>query len=226
MKLPKHSRNLTIPFLHAKLVCSAVKLRIFIPLILLMIAAQAAPPVAITSPRAGDIVRGQVIITGTTDIPNFLSAQLDFAYASDQAGNWFTLQTFSQPALDSALHTWDTTLITDGSYILRLQVFLTDGTTQEVTVPITIQNDSTPPTPTALPPTSTPESIFSGQIPTPFLLAASPTPTDVPRPTPTALPMNPISLNQTEIYASLARGALVILGLFAFAGIILRFRRT
>jgi hypothetical protein len=38
--------------------------------------------------------------------------------------------------------------------------------------------------------------------------------------------MNPVSLNQAEIYTSLGRGALVIIGLFAFAGIILRLRRS
>jgi hypothetical protein len=62
-------------------------------------------------------------------------------------------------------------------------------------------------------------------VPTPFLLAASPTPTEVPRPTPTALPANPASLRQEAIYASLQRGALAILGLFALTGLILRIRR-
>jgi len=195
------------------------------PLVLLSIAAQGVSPVAITSPRADDVLRGSIAITGTTDVPDFLSAQLDFKYASDSTENWFTLQTSSQPTLDSTLSTWDTTSITDGNYILRLQVFLTDGTSQEVTVPISILNDSTIPTPTVTP-TSTPETIFLGQVPTPFLLAASPTPTDVPRPTPTPLPVNPISLNQSKIYASLTRGALVVIGLFVFAGIILRFRRA
>src|SRR5574342_165411 len=108
-----------------------MKLRFLIPLVLLLVAAQGTPPVAIISPRPGDILRGQVTITGTMDIPSFLSAQLDFAYASGPAGNWFTLQTFSQPAADSALFVWDTSSITDGAYILRLQVFLSDGTSQE-----------------------------------------------------------------------------------------------
>ncbi|HEX9388756.1 MAG TPA: hypothetical protein VF918_20690, partial [Anaerolineales bacterium] len=93
---------------------------------------------------------------------------------------------------------------------------------QEVTVPIKIGNDALP-TPTLVP-TSTPEP-DTVLIPTPFLLAASPTPTDVPRSTPTALPPNPGSLGQNQIYASLGRGALVILGLFALAGIIIRVRR-
>jgi hypothetical protein len=123
---------------------------------------------------------------------------------------------------DSPLYTWDTTNITDGDYILRLQVFTGDGSSQEVTVPVTIQNDAVPrPTPE---PTSTPEEVQI-LIPTPFLLAASPTPTDVPRPTPTPLPANPVSLEPNSIFLSLGRGALVILGMFALAGLILRIRR-
>ena len=43
-------------------------------------------------------------------------------------------------------------------------------------------------------------------------------------PTPTALPTNPVSIGQNQIYLSLGRGALVILGLFALAGLILRVR--
>jgi hypothetical protein len=197
------------------------KLLFLLPFLLLSIAAQ-DPTVAITSPAPKEAVRGPVNIIGSTDVPNFVSAQLDFAYASDPAGTWFPLQTLSQPVFDSPLYTWDTTSITDGDYILRLRVFISDGTVQEVTVPITLLNDSAP-TPT-LEPASTPGSV-SAQIPTPFLLAASPTPTDLPRPTPSPMPTNPAALDQNEIYTSLGRGALVILGLFAFAGLSLRLRR-
>lgn len=197
-------------------------LLVFLPFLFFLLAAQDAPPVAITSPAPGDVLRGQVNVLGSTNAPNFVSAQLDFAYASDSAETWFPLQVLSQPVFDSPLFTWDTTAITDGEYILRLRVFISDGTVQEVKIPVSIRNDTLP-TPTFVP-TSTPEQV-DVQIPTPFLLAASPTPTDVPRPTPTALPANPASLDQTSIYASLGRGALVILGVFAFAGLILRFRR-
>ena len=202
-----------------------MRLRLLLPLVLLLIAAQTAPPLAITAPLAGDVLRGEITITGTTDIENFLSAQLDFTYAANQTGNWFTLQTVSQPVLSSALAIWNTASISDGDYILRLRVNLTDGTFQEVTVPVKVQNDTPISTPTLEPETATPDSI-TVQIPTPFLLAASPTPTEVPRPTPSALPTNPVSLNQNEIYASLGRGALVIIGLFIFAGLIIRVRRS
>jgi len=85
----------------------------------------------------------QVTITGTTDHCNFLSAQLDFSYARTtksrcsfgsrklvHAPNLFSA------VLNAALAFWDTTAISDGDYILRLRVNLSDGTSQEVTVPI------------------------------------------------------------------------------------------
>jgi hypothetical protein len=199
-----------------------MKLRLLLPLFLLMVAAQTAPPIAITSPAAEEVLRGQVTVTGTLDVNSFASAQLDFAYASNPTDTWFTLQTFSQPMIDEALTVWDTTSITDGDYVLRLRVSFEDGTFQEVTVPVRVGNDALP-TPT-LEPTATPEGV-GVLVPTPFLLAASPTPTDVPRPTPTPLPANPASLRHEEIYASLKRGALVILGLFVLAGLVIRIRR-
>lgn len=205
-----------------------MKIWLFPPFALFLLTAhwrQDATAVAILSPRPGDIVRGEISIIGSTDLPNFVSAQLDFKYASDPAGTWFFLQNLPQPARETPLYLWNTTSITDGEYILRLRVTLTDGTTQEVTVPITIQNDAPISTPTVAP-TSTPVYSFGVQIPTPFLLAASPTPTEVPRPTPTPLPANPAALTQLEITASLSRGAFVIAGLFVFAGLLLRFRRT
>lgn len=199
------------------------KILAFLPILSFLLAAQDAAPIAITSPAPGEAVRGQLNIIGSTNAPDFVSAQLDFSYASAEAGTWFPLQALSQSVFDSPLYTWDTTMITDGDYILRLRVFLADGSFQEVTVPITLQNDVAPATPTPMP-TSTPDPLTL-LMPTPFLLAASPTPTDLPRPTPTALPENPVSLNDNEIYASLGRGALVILGLFALAGLIVRIRR-
>jgi hypothetical protein len=200
-----------------------MKTRLFLPFVLFLLAAQDSPPVAITSPASGEILRGEITIIGSTDIPNFASAQLDFKYASDDGDSWFPLAALSQPVLDSPLYLWNTASITDGDYILRLRVTLTDGTFQEVTVPITIQNDAPILTPTPAV-TSTPASI-GVQIPTAFLLAASPTPTEVPRPTPTPLPPNPASLTQSTILTSLGRGAIVIIGLFIFSFILLRLRQ-
>ncbi len=200
------------------------KILIVLPALFFLLAAQDSASVAITSPAPGDVLRSQVNIIGSTSAPDFVSAQLDFSYASDTTATWFPLQALSQPVFDSPLFTWDTTTITDGDYILRLRVFVTDGTSQEVTVPVTLQNDTLPTTPAIPVPTATPEGV-TVLIPTPFLLAASPTPTDVPRSTPTPLPANPASLDSNTILVSLGRGALVILGAFALAGLIVRIRR-
>lgn len=198
------------------------KLIVLLPFLFFLLAAQDSPPVAISSPVAGEVLRGQVNIIGSTNTSDFISAQLDFAYASDTTGTWFPLQTLSQSMFDSPLFSWDTTAISDGDYVLRLRVFVADGSFQEVTVPVTVQNDVLPtPIPTLTP---TPEEVTI-LVPTPFLLAASPTPTDLPRPTPTSLPTNPVSLDVTTIYLSLGRGALVILGMFALAGLVFRIRR-
>ena len=114
-----------------------------------VVMAQGITSPVITAPTAGQILRGQVSITGTTDIPNFASAELDFAYASDFTGKWFLIQTFSQPVANSAIATWDTTSISDGDYVLRLRVTLQDGSSQDATVKVKAQNQT--PLPTATP---------------------------------------------------------------------------
>ena len=200
-----------------------MKLRLIALLVLILVAAQVSPPVAITSPAPDEVLRGPVTIKGKVDVPSFVSAQLDFAYASNPTNTWFTIQAFSQPPVDSTLATWDTTSITDGDYILRLRVNLEDSTSQDVTVPVKIGNDAVPTPTLALTATPQPAAVL---IPTPFLLAASPTPTEVPRPTPTALPTNPVALGQNQIYASLGRGAMVILGLFALPELLSAFAVT
>ena len=200
-----------------------MKIHLLQLLTLLLLAAQDVPPIAISSPVSGDVIHGEVMVIGTTDMLGLVSAQLDFSYASNPTDTWFALQSSTQPATDSPLATWDTALITDGDYILRLRVFVQDGTFQEIMVPVKIQNDTPILTPTPVV-TPTPDKLDVG-LPTPFLVASSPTPTLTPRPTPTPLPTNAVSMNQVAIYTSLGRGALVIIGLFAFVGLILRFRR-
>ncbi|HLF74922.1 MAG TPA: hypothetical protein VI524_11280 [Anaerolineales bacterium] len=200
-----------------------MNIRLLPLIVLLLIAAQDSSPVAITGPAAGDVLRGEVTVIGRTDVPGFVFARLDFGYAPNPTDTWFNIRTFSEPAAESTLAVWDTAPITDGEYALRLRVTLEDGTFQEVIVPVKIMNDAPLPTPTVIAPTATPETAV--QVPTPFLLAASPTPTDLPRPTPTMLATNPASLGQNQIYLSFGRGALVILGLFSLAGLILRIRR-
>ncbi|HUI89823.1 MAG TPA: hypothetical protein VLX61_13985 [Anaerolineales bacterium] len=202
-----------------------------------VVLAQGATSPVITAPTAGQILRGQVSVTGTTDIANFASAELDFAYASDSTGTWFLLQTFSQPVANATLATWETTSIGDGDYILRLRVRLEDGSFQDATVRIRVQNE----TPLPLPPatltptmaqataTGAPEVISQPltMTPIPTMVVASSTVTAAPLFfTPTALPPNPIQVQTNEIYADVQRGGLIIIVLFVFFGILIRLRRS
>ena len=109
-------------------------------------------PIAIITPQSGETLRGQVNITGSINVTNFVSAELAFTYTSDPTGTWFTIQTFPAPVLDSALANWDTTMLTDGDYTLRLRVNLQDGSFQEVLVTdLKLRNDIPLPTETSTP---------------------------------------------------------------------------
>ena len=107
-----------------------MKIRLFLPFLVFLIAAQDTPLVAITAPTPDELLRGQATITGAINFPSFLSAQLEFAYASNPTNTWFPIQTFSAPLNDPTLAVWDTTLITDGDYVLRLRVNFEDVTSQ------------------------------------------------------------------------------------------------
>jgi len=144
------------------------------------------------------------------------------------------LQTFTQPVQASALASWDTSLVTDGDYILRLRVFSQDGTSQDFTVTdLHVRNAVVPPTVT---PTQVP-AVISTIPPTdealflqPTIAAPLPTAKPVTVPSsgsqPTPLPANPAAITTESIYFYLARGALLALILFIVLGIFLRLRRN
>ncbi|NOT06339.1 MAG: hypothetical protein HOP27_17240 [Anaerolineales bacterium] len=179
---------------------------------------------SISSPQTGQILRGQVEITGNLDIPNFSSAELAFGYsATNPASNWFTIQTFPQPVKGPAIAVWDTSRLTDGDYILRLRVFFQDGTSQDVLVSdLKIRNDVPLPTNT---PTATPTA-------TPLITTPLPTSTRLPDattltfPSPMPLPSNPASLTVPSLYSTFGRGALIVFVLFGIFSLLLRLRRN
>jgi len=184
--------------------------------------------ILIISPQPGDVLRGQVEIVGSMDIPNFSSAELAFSYASNPADNWFTIQTFPQPVQNSTLAIWDTTVLTDGDYILYLRVFLQDGSSQDVIIPdLKIGNDSPLPTlsPTATETAADPAGFITiNPLPAATLKPAVPALPTFPPPTP--LPANPAAVTSSSIQANFARGGLITLVLFAFFTLILRLRKN
>jgi hypothetical protein len=191
-------------------------------LIVSSVGAQGVTSPVISSPTTGQALQGQVAITGTTDIPNFSSAELDFSYTTDVTNTRFTIQSMTQPIENNLLTSWDTTTISDGDYILLLRVYLTDGTFQDVSVKVQIRNYSALPSPI---PTIT-ATLPAIQVPTPMLIIPSSTPTSAPLPTPTFLPTNPAVPNANEVYSGFWRGALIVLLIFIAFGLAIRLRRS
>lgn len=182
------------------------------------------PGVTLTSPQPGAELRGQVEIFGAMDVPNFSSAELSFSFASsDSADSWFLIQTFPQPKTDSPIAIWDTTAVTDGDYVLHLRVFMQDGSSQDASITdLKIRNDVALSTVT---PTEVLE-ISTSLIPveeTPVIIQPTQTLLFI---QPTALPMNPASLNRDEITSTFIRGALITLLFFGLIWFVLRLRKN
>jgi hypothetical protein len=174
---------------------------------------QTGDPV-IAVPRPGDVLQGVVTIAGSSDVTGFASAEVAFGYADDPTGTWFLIATSSQPVSNDTLVAWDTTVITDGDYVLRLRVYLTDGSFRETLVSGLRVRNYTPvetPTPTIPAPEATP-------LPTI-------TPTATPFPTPTALPRNPATLAPMDVSASILYGGLAAILIFVIIGIYLWLQR-
>ena len=95
---------------------------VYSPLPILAASAQAAQVARISAPVPDQAVQGTVIITGTADAPDFASADLSFAYASDTSSAWFTIRVIDRPIQESELASWDTSLVSDGEYFLRLVI--------------------------------------------------------------------------------------------------------
>jgi hypothetical protein len=177
----------------------------------------APPSLEILSPLAGQALQGSLAIRGTTDIPGFQSAELNFRYSHDLTRTWFLIQTMDEPVLQGSLAQWDTTTITDGNYDLRLLVSIADGSQKEIIVMGLRVRNYTPietNTPTPVTPTATQQP---GDTPIPTD-TPTPTATDIP-PTPTGLPQNPAQVNPADLAISLGKGVLVVVGLFALVGI-------
>ena len=76
----------------------------------------------ITSPRPGEALQGVIAVQGSTDVLDFESAELSFAYQDGGEETWFLIANLKNPVEDQRLAEWDTTTIADGTYQLRLRV--------------------------------------------------------------------------------------------------------
>lgn len=84
--------------------------------------------IMITSPKPGDVIRGEVTLTGTADIPKIGYYKYEFSPRGTE--NWSTIKAAHQVVQDGELGSWDTSGLVSGDYLLRLVV--TDNQGQEL----------------------------------------------------------------------------------------------
>jgi len=168
----------------------------------------------ITSPRAGEALQGVVAVHGSTDVLDFESAELSFAYQDGGEETWFLIANLNKPVENKRLAEWDTTTIADGSYQLRLRVMLSDGNDLETIIPdLRVRNYSTVET-------STPQASVSQPTVAPLPTAD----VETAMPTLTTYPENPAAVTEEDILASVKWGAILAVASFVIFGMILGLR--
>lgn len=105
------------------------------------------PPAVISSPVFGQVVSGQVTITGTAADPRFQDYRVEVRPAAGSAP-WtgpgiVTLASATNPVENGVLATWNTENVPEGPYDVRLVV--TDSIGLIGQVPITVRVDNLPP---------------------------------------------------------------------------------
>ncbi len=74
----------------------------------------------ITSPKAGDEIKGSITLTGDANIPNFGFYKYEFAPLGSDS--WSAVEASRKPVINGNLGNWDTSAILQGDYQLRLVV--------------------------------------------------------------------------------------------------------
>ena len=118
--------------------------------------------IGIQSPLPGNVVAGSVPIFGSALHTQFLQYQLDFSGVPNPQEVWIPIAIAQTPVLNGILGFWNTTLIPDGLYQVRLSVVLRDGITLSTFVGnIRVQNRIATPVPTSTPITPPPLAAFT-----------------------------------------------------------------
>lgn len=174
--------------------------------------------IIVLSPVPGQALQGNILITAEINLEEILSAELSFAYADDPRDTWFLIKEIREPSVDGLNVEWDTTILTDGEYTLRVTVITDQDQFTGIVPGIRVRNYSMIETSTPVP-TSTPAPADT------LMPAATSTSTITPLPfTPTPLPPNPAQLNIREIGISIGRGVLVAFVVLALFGLYLYIR--
>ena len=163
-----------------------------------------ANSVEILSPLPGEAVQGLAQITGTVDVENFESYLLEFTFGDTSGQTWFPVFQSTAQVVDGLLGEWDTSVLADRVYNLRLTVNRTNSEPLVLMVEgLRVRNYS--PIETSTP---QPTAAVQAATPTP-LVETTPTATPVPERTPTPLPENSASVGLERVESALLNGAIV-----------------
>lgn len=166
---------------------------------------------AVLSPLPGQALQGSVPISVNTNIEGFISVEIEFSYFNNPTDTWFFIHQSDQPLSNEIITTWDTSLISDGAYTLRMIVSLSDGSQQMVTVPgLRVRNYTSIETDTPAPITPTETHPLEDIVET----TITPPGTEQPHLTPTPLPPNPAEISRDDVLINAGKGALTVIGLF------------
>jgi hypothetical protein len=160
----------------------------------------------ITSPTDGQAIAGLVTITGSADHPSFARWELAYGPDPNPTDAWQPFTEGNQPVHDGTIGTWNTGVIADGGYMLRLRVIRKDSNYSEAFIRgLKVSNSAPIGTPTSIPPAAT----FPAEQPT-FTAAeaAQPIATVMVEQPPTSLPeARPVQTNQPQANSSSRRNA-------------------
>ncbi len=101
----------------------------------------AVPASSISSPHIEEVISGNADIFGTASGANFINYSLTHG-SGLYPSSWSTIHDSSTPVTSNKLGTWDTTMVPDGIYTLRVVVYSVGGFS-EYKVPVRVLNNGT-----------------------------------------------------------------------------------
>lgn len=195
-------------------------LRLMFPVLMIFPSVnQITPGLYVISPTDGQIVAGTVEVKGSVPDDDFDFAEVSYAFSDETSSNWFQISRLDQTVHDDTLALWDTTIITDGTYRLKVTVHRKNGTTSEVVVEnLRVGNYTSYEVPTA-----TTAAVIAAATAS---ADETVTPTVMMSPLPTELPKNPASIGEDDFKLSLISGVTLAVLVLAVLGIYVLFRRV
>ena len=124
-------------------------------------------PVEISFPNSGEVLTGGATIVGTAAPGDFQRYEVSFGFDPNPTDTWFPIgQPGTGAVTNAALVEWNTTIIGDGIYMLRLQVFTLDtpAPLEVIIRGVVVQNSTATPSPTPEPATHTPQPSLTSPV--------------------------------------------------------------